>query len=258
MCRSRTLGDREAPTRIVFWAVSRSTHSSTRPLTLTAAAAVEALEGLAVLAVGLYVGVEAVAGSPNDLASAIVLALMAILVTIYATLGQTDKRVASGLVRLDASNQQTAEIADYFADMIGRGSFALARNTSRTSSTDIRDPNLDRFFRTAADIPISDPVLATQTLDPSLRYTSQYLPSDVVPTNEKRPPLGLAPDGAGVERYALGLATYLVKLGAGCVALAVFETSIAKMRVFRVPNFLGAALMLGFLGTLLLFVSRGM
>ena len=27
-------------------------------------------------------------------------------------------------------------------------------------------------------------------------------------------------------------------------ALAVFETSIAKMRVFRVPQFLGAALML--------------
>lgn len=51
---------------------------STPPLTLTAAAAIEALEGLAVLAVGLYVGVEAVAGSPNDLVSAIVLALMAI------------------------------------------------------------------------------------------------------------------------------------------------------------------------------------
>jgi hypothetical protein len=28
--------------------------------------------------------------------------------------------------------------------------------------------------------------------------------------------------------------------------------------VFRVPNFLGAALMLGLLGVLLLFVSRGM
>ena len=40
--------------------------------------------------------------------------------------------------------------------------------------------------------------------------------------------------------------------------LAVFETSIAKMRVFRVGEFLGGALMLGFLGTLLLFVSRGM
>ena len=37
--------------------------------------------------------------------------------------------------------------------------------------------------------------------------------------------------------------------------LAVFETAIAKMRVFRVPEFLGAALMLGLLATLLLFVS---
>ena len=42
------------------------------------------------------------------------------------------------------------------------------------------------------------------------------------------------------------------------VAAGVFETSIAKMRVFRVPNFLGVALMLGLLGVLLLFVSRGM
>ena len=42
---------------------------------------------------------------------------------------------------------------------------------------------------------------------------------------------------------------------AGAVLLAVFETSIAKMRAFRtVPAFLGA-LMLGLLGTLLLFVS---
>jgi hypothetical protein len=34
--------------------------------------------------------------------------------------------------------------------------------------------------------------------------------------------------------------------------------AIAKMRVFRVPEFLGAALMLGLLGTLLLFVSRSL
>ena len=39
--------------------------------------------------------------------------------------------------------------------------------------------------------------------------------------------------------------------------LAVFETVIAKMRVFRVSEFLGAALMLGLLAALLLFVSRG-
>jgi formate hydrogenlyase subunit 4 len=42
------------------------------------------------------------------------------------------------------------------------------------------------------------------------------------------------------------------------VLLALFETSIAKMRVFRVPDFLGAGLMLGFLATLLLFVTRSL
>jgi hypothetical protein len=51
---------------------------SVRPLTLSAAAAIEALEGVVVLAIGLYVGIEAIAGSPNDLVSAIVLALMAV------------------------------------------------------------------------------------------------------------------------------------------------------------------------------------
>lgn len=76
MCRSRALGDLWTCTRIVFGAVSQ--RLSTRPVTLTAAAAVEVLEGLAVVAVGLYVGVEAVVGSPNDLVSAVVLAIMAI------------------------------------------------------------------------------------------------------------------------------------------------------------------------------------
>ena len=65
-------------------------------------------------------------------------------------------------------------------------------------------------------------------------------------------PFGLA-DGFG-----FGLVTYLVKLAVAGVMLGTFETSIAKMRVFRVPNFLGAALMLGLLGVLLLFVSQGM
>jgi formate hydrogenlyase subunit 4 len=58
--------------------------------------------------------------------------------------------------------------------------------------------------------------------------------------------------------YAIGLLCYLLKLGAAGVLLGVFEMSIAKMRVFRVPNFLGAALMLSLLGVLLLFVSGGM
>jgi formate hydrogenlyase subunit 4 len=69
-------------------------------------------------------------------------------------------------------------------------------------------------------------------------------------------PWGLAPVGSTAEAYAIGVAAYVAKLFAGGFLLVVFETSIAKMRVFRVPEFLGVALMLGLLGTLLLFVSR--
>ena len=69
-------------------------------------------------------------------------------------------------------------------------------------------------------------------------------------------PWGLAPPGSEPAAYAHGVMLYLGKLLAGGFLLVLFETSIAKMRVFRVPQFLGAALMLGLLGTLLLFVSR--
>jgi formate hydrogenlyase subunit 4 len=69
-------------------------------------------------------------------------------------------------------------------------------------------------------------------------------------------PWGIAANGAGLAGYAVGFASYIAKLAVGAVLLVLFETSIAKMRVFRVPEFLGVALMLGLLGTLLLFVSR--
>lgn len=71
-------------------------------------------------------------------------------------------------------------------------------------------------------------------------------------------PPGLASSTAGMAQIAIGFASYVVKLVVAGALLAIFETSIAKMRVFRVPNFIGIALMLGFLGTLLLFVSRSM
>jgi formate hydrogenlyase subunit 4 len=71
-------------------------------------------------------------------------------------------------------------------------------------------------------------------------------------------PWGIAGPNAGAAEIAIGAAAYVGKLAAGGFLLAVFETSIAKMRVFRVPAFLGAALMLGLLGTLLLFVSRSL
>jgi formate hydrogenlyase subunit 4 len=67
---------------------------------------------------------------------------------------------------------------------------------------------------------------------------------------------GLPPAEAGIPDQVLGLLIYLVKIALGGVLLALFETIIAKMRVFRVPDFLGAALMLSLLATLLLFVSQ--
>jgi formate hydrogenlyase subunit 4 len=70
-------------------------------------------------------------------------------------------------------------------------------------------------------------------------------------------PWGIAVSGQGFAAYLVGVALYVVKLAGAGFLLAVFETAIAKMRVFRVPDFLGAALMLGFLAALLLFVSKG-
>jgi formate hydrogenlyase subunit 4 len=71
-------------------------------------------------------------------------------------------------------------------------------------------------------------------------------------------PWGMAVVGSPLTAYVQGTVLYIAKLALGGFLLAVFETSIAKMRVFRVDEFLGAALMLGLLGTLLLFVSRSL
>jgi formate hydrogenlyase subunit 4 len=71
-------------------------------------------------------------------------------------------------------------------------------------------------------------------------------------------PWDIAAPGASLAALLLGVGTYVAKLYVCGFLLAVFETSIAKMRVFRVPEFLGAALMLGLLATLLMFVSRSL
>jgi formate hydrogenlyase subunit 4 len=68
-------------------------------------------------------------------------------------------------------------------------------------------------------------------------------------------PWELAAPNAPAAALAIGAAAYVGKLAVAGFLLALFETSIAKMRVFRVPEFLGAALMLGLLATLLRFVS---
>jgi formate hydrogenlyase subunit 4 len=69
-------------------------------------------------------------------------------------------------------------------------------------------------------------------------------------------PWGIAtplPEPFGI---VIGIASYVAKLALCGFLLAVFETSVAKMRVFRVSEFLGGALMLGLLSVVLLFVSR--
>jgi formate hydrogenlyase subunit 4 len=71
-------------------------------------------------------------------------------------------------------------------------------------------------------------------------------------------PWGMADVDASPSALAVGAVTYVAKLAIGGCLLALFETAIAKMRVFRVPEFLGAALMLGLLAALLRFVSRSL
>lgn len=71
-------------------------------------------------------------------------------------------------------------------------------------------------------------------------------------------PFGMAPSGAGPLAWIGGLLAWGAKMGVLAVALASFEVSIAKMRIFRVAEFLGAALLLALLAAVFLFVSTGL
>jgi formate hydrogenlyase subunit 4 len=70
-------------------------------------------------------------------------------------------------------------------------------------------------------------------------------------------PFGLALPGAGPVQWAFGLAAWGIKILVLASALALLETVIAKMRIFRVPEFLGIAVLLGLLAAVFLFVSQG-
>lgn len=71
-------------------------------------------------------------------------------------------------------------------------------------------------------------------------------------------PWGIAQPGAGPVAVVIGLLSFPLKLFSAGMLLAVFETSIAKMRVFRVAEFLGGALLLALLAAIFLFVSTGL
>ena len=71
-------------------------------------------------------------------------------------------------------------------------------------------------------------------------------------------PWGLAAASASPGDYLVGFSGYALKLIASGVLLSIFEVTIAKMRVFRVPEFVGVALMLALLAMLLRFVSSSL
>ena len=70
-------------------------------------------------------------------------------------------------------------------------------------------------------------------------------------------PLGIAGPGAGLPEYAFGIVAYLTKLLVLAALLPIGETSVAKMRVFRYPLFVGSAFAAAALAVFLLFVSKG-
>jgi formate hydrogenlyase subunit 4 len=69
-------------------------------------------------------------------------------------------------------------------------------------------------------------------------------------------PWGIAQPGGGALGVLIGLGAFLAKAFILATALALFETMIAKMRVFRYADFLGGALLLGLLATIFLYVSE--
>ncbi|CAK0745533.1 Formate hydrogenlyase [Azospirillaceae bacterium] len=67
-------------------------------------------------------------------------------------------------------------------------------------------------------------------------------------------PWGIAPlTGSGWEMLA-GFALWVVKLAVGVVLLALLETCIAKMRLFRLVDLLGGGFLFGLLSVILMFV----
>jgi formate hydrogenlyase subunit 4 len=70
-------------------------------------------------------------------------------------------------------------------------------------------------------------------------------------------PFGIAGPDAGPAAFGVGVLAYLAKLLVLAVLLPIGETSVAKMRVFRYPIFVGSAFAAAALAVFLLFVSQG-
>jgi formate hydrogenlyase subunit 4 len=71
-------------------------------------------------------------------------------------------------------------------------------------------------------------------------------------------PFGMVTGDKNIDSVLIGLMTYLGKILVLAVLLPIGETSVAKMRVFRYPIFLGSAFAAAALAVFLLFVSRSL
>lgn len=69
-------------------------------------------------------------------------------------------------------------------------------------------------------------------------------------------PFGIARVELGPVAWLLGAGAYLVKIAGAAILLGIWEVSTAKMRVFRVSEFLGAAFIFAFLAILLSFLTQ--
>ncbi|MEI6208297.1 MAG: NADH-quinone oxidoreductase subunit H [Desulfuromonadales bacterium] len=66
-------------------------------------------------------------------------------------------------------------------------------------------------------------------------------------------PWGIAPSG-DVVRLALALCLLTAKLMLGGIIMVLIETGLAKMRIFRLPEYLGSAFLLATLGMIAFFI----
>jgi formate hydrogenlyase subunit 4 len=71
-------------------------------------------------------------------------------------------------------------------------------------------------------------------------------------------PWGIAGEGSDVRGLGVAAGLYVAKVFAVGLALGLFEVCVAKMRIFRVAEFLGGALLLAVLATIFLYVARAL
>jgi formate hydrogenlyase subunit 4 len=71
-------------------------------------------------------------------------------------------------------------------------------------------------------------------------------------------PWGLAPEGhTTVLTVGIAIASLLLKILVVCIVIVVIESTVAKWRFFRIPEFLGAAFILAVLAVLTFYLTQG-